>query len=112
MENTEFAKAVQLSEQITDYVNSYNQRSKNKAFCEAMSNQHRTLQQSFTRLCLEWIEYTASEEYRTDGRNVNTKTVSKKLLDSFKNSVANDMNIPVTTIQDELSKPSWYLPLI
>jgi len=38
-------------------------------FIEAMSKEHRTLQQSFTKLCLQWIENCASEEYQTDGRN-------------------------------------------
>ena len=36
-------------------------------FIEAMSRDHRTLQQSFTKLCLQWLEYVASDEYRYDG---------------------------------------------
>jgi hypothetical protein len=37
--------------------------------CEAMIRHHRTIQQNFTRLAVEWIKMCASDEYRTDGRN-------------------------------------------
>ena len=37
-----------------DYVNSYSHDS--KEFVEAMSRQHRTLQQSFTGVCVAWLK--------------------------------------------------------
>lgn len=45
-----------------------------------MSTEHRTLQQSFTRLCIEWIKYVASDEYRFDGRNEENHKVCKEIV--------------------------------
>ena len=55
-----------------------------------MSRQHRTLQQNFTRLCLKWLEYVASDEYRTDGRNEQSKDIAQKLLAGFKDLQAKE----------------------
>lgn len=52
-----------------------------KKFCEAMSQEHRTLQQTFTRVCLEWLKTCASENYSYDGRNESSHLVAKQLLD-------------------------------
>lgn len=39
-------------------------------FCEEMGDEHRTLQQSFTRLCLEWMRYCSQyKDFEYDGRN-------------------------------------------
>ena len=54
-----------------------------KNFIEAMSREHRTLQQNFSRLVLQWIEHKATDEYLVDGRNEGSKTVAKKLLEGF-----------------------------
>jgi len=59
MKNPEDIKA--LVNQITNFVNSYTDD--RKQFISMMSNEHRTLQQSFTRLVLEWLELVASDEY-------------------------------------------------
>ena len=48
------------------------------AFCAAMENEHRTLQQAFTRLCVAWFLYTAQPEYRTDLRNEGTHELAVK----------------------------------
>jgi hypothetical protein len=40
-----------------------------ETFCEKFQREHRTLQQNFTRLCIEWIKTCASDEYAYDGRN-------------------------------------------
>ena len=53
-----------------------------KGFCKAMSNEHRTLQQSFTRLCIHWLCTCASDEYRYDGRNEASHEVAKALIES------------------------------
>ena len=54
----------------------------NSAFCKAMAREHKTLQQSFTRLCLSWLRHCASVDYAecTDERNVASHTVSKKTM--------------------------------
>lgn len=51
-------------------------------FCKLMCNEHRTLQQSFTRLCVAWLSTCASDEYRYDGRNEASHIVAKALMES------------------------------
>lgn len=71
-------------------------------FIMSMNRQHRTLQQSFTRLCFAWIEHCASEEYRTDLRNEQTKKISeeiKMIVEQFK-------------LQNDNYSPSQFLPVI
>ena len=97
--------AKELVEKITDFVNSYSLKS--EQFNEAMSREHRTLQQSFTRLCLKWIEYVASDEYRTDGRNEASHEICAQLLKGF-----NLAGIRKDGTSDFNYKPSGYLPLI
>jgi hypothetical protein len=86
-----------LVEEITDFVNTYSLRG--DAFNEAMSREHRTLQQSFTRLCLKWIEYVASDEYGFDGRNEASHDICKTMIGFFE-------------VRNHNSKPSAHLPLI
>ena len=74
--------AKETVETVTDYLNSFS--SKEKEFIEEMNREHRTLQQSFTKLCLAWLENCANEEYRFDGRNEASHTVSKELVENFK----------------------------
>ena len=78
----------ELVQEVTDYVNTFND--KGQEFCEAMSCEHRTLQQSFTKLCLQWLEHCASVEYRTDGRNEQSQKIARELLEGFKQKQAND----------------------
>lgn len=42
-----------------------------REFVEGMGNEHRTLQQTFTELCFEWIRYNADNYDKGifDGRN-------------------------------------------
>lgn len=94
--------------EITNYLNSYNNKS--AEFNKAMSKEHRTLQQSFTRLCLSWLEHCASDEYRTDGRNEQSKEMAKTLLNGFKDYVAKNGYTDETL--EFMSIPSKYLTLI
>ena len=66
-----------LVQQITNSVNgSFN----SKTFCESMSREHRTLQQSFMReVVVPWIRCAASDDYRTDMRNEATHNLAKQL---------------------------------
>jgi len=51
-----------------------------KDFCEAMSMEHRTLQQSFTSLCLAWIKTCAEfDDWMIDGRNELSVEICKEL---------------------------------
>jgi hypothetical protein len=53
-------------------------------FLEIMSHDHRTIQQAFTRICLQWIELVASDEYRHDLRNEDSHKIAKQLIENFK----------------------------
>jgi hypothetical protein len=94
----------ELVEEITDYVNTYSNKS--EEFNKELGHQHRTLQQSFTRLCLGWIEYVASNEYRTDARNEDSKAICMKMLHSFRREMAAEGYTQETL--DLMSKPSGY----
>ena len=94
---TDNSETQKLVEHITDFVNSYSM--KPLEFIEAMESEHRTLQQSFTKLCLLWIENCASDAYRYDGRNEASHNISAELIQLFK-QVNHDI------------APSSFLPLI
>lgn len=66
---------------MTDFVNNFSMNP--TEFIEAMSREHRTLQQSFTRLVFMWIEHCATDEYRHDLRNEATHRISKEVVDAF-----------------------------
>jgi len=90
--------AKELVNEVTNFVNTFS-TSKSDEFISEMSHEHRTLQQSFTRLCLKWIEYCASDEYRYDDRNKASHTVSKQLIEPYQEKYLG-------------YKPSGYLPTI
>jgi hypothetical protein len=98
----------ELVKEVTDYVNTFN--NKGQEFCEAMSCEHRTLQQSFTKLCLNWLEHCASDEYRTDGRNEQSKKIAMELLEGFKQKQIKE-GFTGDTLR-LMSKPSGYLGCI
>jgi hypothetical protein len=54
-----------------------------KEFCLAMSGEHRTLQQSFTRFCFQWLVHCASREYGYDERNRQSHITAKRFLESY-----------------------------
>ena len=89
-------RSEKIVDDLTDLVNSMSFTP--KYFIEAMSREHRTLQQSFIRLCFKWLEYVASDEYRYDDRNKASHTISLKILEIWKDAYA--------------CKPSQMLPLI
>ena len=74
-------KAQHIAEEMSDFVNSFS--SDHKGFVSEMGIKHRTLQQSFTKLCLEWIEYVASDDYRHDLRNQDSHTTCKAMIEAF-----------------------------
>ena len=74
--------AKNLTNDITNYLNTFGDKS--DEFNSAMSSEHKTLQQNFTRLVLRWIEHVASEDYRTDGRNEASKNTCKQLMEGFR----------------------------
>lgn len=97
MSNTK-TEAEVVVQNVTDYLNSFS--NKNEAFIKEMCREHRTLQQSFTRLCLQWLEHCASEEYNYDGRNEASHKVSSEVIEGFRDA------------KGTMSKPSEWLPFI
>ena len=71
-----------LANEITNYLSTFGDKS--EEFNNAMSTEHRTLQQNFTRLVLGWVEHVASNEYRHDGRNEASHNTCKQLMDGFR----------------------------
>ena len=72
-----------LAECLGDFVNSGGNKEMD-VFVQALAREHRTLQQSSTKLMLKWIEHAASDQYRMDGRNESTHNVCKQMVDDFK----------------------------
>jgi hypothetical protein len=87
----------EVAKNVSNFVNNYN--SDHEGFIKEMNSEHRTLQQSFTKLCLRWIENVASDEYRFDLRNQDSHEACKKLVESFKK-------------ENDNFKPSEFLRLI
>lgn len=54
-----------------------------KMVCDLMSKDHRTIQQNFTRLCIQWLSVCASSDYRYDERNADSHNVAKKIEDAL-----------------------------
>jgi Mn-dependent DtxR family transcriptional regulator len=98
----------ELVQEVSNYVNSFT--NKGEEFCNEMSREHRTLQQSFTKLCLSWLEHCASDEYRTDGRNEQSQKIARELLDSFRDKQIKEGFTGETLKM--MSKPSGYLGCI
>jgi hypothetical protein len=95
-------KEKELADKITNGLNSM--MFDEKEFVKAMSNEHRTLQQKFTRLALTWIEHLAELDPRfSDARNEASLKTSKHLIECFKACANEDMKD---------FKPSQFLPHI
>lgn len=72
---------VDIVKEISNYVNSY--RSDYKEFARLMSQEHRTLQQQFTKLCIAWLkELSETENYdlRNEGSVKFAKSIKDKLV--------------------------------
>jgi len=68
-------------DEVKNMSNTLNNYSFNgKMFCKAMSHEHRTLQQSFTGLCFEWLKICAGDNYRFDGRNEASHVLCKRIV--------------------------------
>lgn len=80
-------------------------------FVEKMIYKHRTLQQSFTKLCMKWIEKVASDEYTYDGRNEGSHKTCKRLLDNWVLPHPDDKpHMDADLLKN--SPPSKWLPMI
>ena len=59
-------------------------------FCKEFTKEHRTLQQNFTRLCIEWIKTCASDDYRHDERNRASHVKCKYIVETMSKDPAWD----------------------
>jgi len=72
----------ELVNTLTNMVNNFN--FENEVFCLKMSSEHRTLQQSFTRLAFAWIEWLADAPDRFfDSRNIQSRDRVRDVLKLF-----------------------------
>lgn len=57
-------------------------------FIEGMANEHRTLQQTFTNLCLAWIRKCAENHSKGnfDGRNLASCEVSRQIVETVEDA--------------------------
>ena len=68
-----------LAKETANSLNSFNFSPKD--FCDVMKHEHKTLQQSFTRLCRDWLLTCADESYDYDGRNEASHEFGKMIKD-------------------------------
>lgn len=88
-QNIKTMESKELTNQITNYLNTFSVDDRIKELNTAMSSEHPTLQQNFTRMCVGWLEHVSTPEYYTDGRNESTKDFGilfKKLFDDYSRS--------------------------
>lgn len=103
-----------------------------EGFLDEMGRDHRTLQQSFTRLCLQWLEQVAERKgpQFTDARNETSQKIAEKvignsevlpsqqllqqLFDNFAQQIAVEQNVSVEEVKQnwDVYKPSKWLPHI
>lgn len=67
---------------VSDFVNIMGHD--NQIFCTEMTREHRTIQEEFTCLCIEWLKTCASDNYHFDFRNEYSHMIAKKLLEGAK----------------------------
>ena len=83
------SEAQEAAKVMSNFCNGYYSR-QIEEFVEEMSYEHRTLQQSFTKVCFAWIEHLAqSENY--DLRN-------EAAVEACKSIMANDPNLNLPLI--------------
>lgn len=75
------AKAFEVADKLGRFINTLCDEGRISALVEAMANDHRTIQQSYTRFALAWLKHLASlNDGQYDGRNVASVAVAKKLV--------------------------------
>jgi hypothetical protein len=75
-------KMKQVVEDFSNVVNSFSDYS--EPFIEAFERQHRTLQQSMFGCITRLVGHMATEDYRTDGRNEQSKKVATAMLSGIR----------------------------
>lgn len=90
----------ELAENISNFVNVIG-GVKNEEFITHMSGEHRTLQQAYTRLCVQWLEHMAAlPDNRIDLRNKASRDLARKMLQNEE------------VLSEYSYEPSRYIPTI
>ena len=69
-----------VADTISDFTNSFS--FPDELIAKKMANEHCTLQQSFMRLCMEFIKLMSEKNY-WDGRNEASVKTAKKIMEAF-----------------------------
>jgi hypothetical protein len=85
----ETSQATPLIKELERYCGVFGMEERTEDFIKAFCMMHRTHQQSAFKMILKLMEFIASDQYRTDGRNEQSKKVAQELLAGFK--VVNDV---------------------
>ena len=80
-EKEQEGKIEKLMSDFADIANSYS--NKNSIFCKEFTRHHRTLQQSMFGTILQIVAFVATDDYRTDGRNQQSKEIAKMLIAGY-----------------------------
>ena len=75
----------EMQDEMSKFLNTLSSDERTKEFVKEMKKDHRTLQQSFTRLCMAWIADLAEREH-CDARN----EASVKLAKEIKRAILNE----------------------
>lgn len=84
-------KEIKVASQISDLLN--NMSLSTEEIAKAMTMEHKTLQQTFTQLCIGWLKVCASDDYRHDGRNEFSHFIAKEI------KIAYDKNHTDTSVE-------------
>lgn len=87
-------KGKNAAEEVSNIVN-YSVGSGMNSFLEQMSKEHRTTQQSFTRMCLMWLEQVAERKgpQFVDDRNKDSQRIAELLMNEYVRLIANSRRI-------------------
>ena len=86
---TQEEKREQMEKVVEDFSNVVNSFSDySESFIDGFTRQHRTLQQSMFGCITKLVGHMASEEYRTDGRNEQSKKVATAMLTGIREMYA------------------------
>jgi len=78
-------KAEDIAEMLTQYINNVCIEELSKELVERMSHIHPTLQQNFTRVCVDWFKELSEKKYY-DLRNEASVLLAKRLRKELDNT--------------------------
>jgi len=76
-------EAKEVVDMVADFLNVFGDSKRIQEFVSEMESQHRTLQQSFTRLCVAWLKRLAEPDYHYDDRNKASVRLAQSLKDKL-----------------------------